>query len=256
SPLMLAANSDLLPVDTVKMLMDRGADINAKGPFGETALDLAKRNGDTPVVNLLVKSGAKEGGAFLRPGVTPKPVASARAALQRSIPLLQRSDVATKAGCVSCHNDIFTAMTVGIARQNGVPIDDQLAAKHLARIASLVDGQRDAALQGNQMPEIASYILVGMAAENYSPDAGTEAMAYFLKRRKSGEGGGRKPLADHRPPIQASSDIELTAASIRAIQVYAPKSRRAEYERAIRRAVDWLMQAPATSTDERALQLL
>lgn len=255
TPLLLAASSDLLPVDTVKVLIDRGADIHAKGPSGETALDLAKRNGDTAVVELLMRSGAKEGGAFRQFAVTPKPATSARAALQRSIPLLQRSDVASKAGCVSCHNDSFTAMTVAIARENRLPIDDQIARKHLKTIASFIDGQRETVLQGNGLPEIASSILVGLAAENHPPDVATDAMAYFLKTQQWPDGRWRTFFLDHRPPIQAS-DITLTAASIRALRFYAPKSRRAEYEKTIRRAVDWLMQAQPKTTDERALQIL
>jgi len=65
TPLMYAAVSDLLPLDVVELLIDRGADVNAKdrhtlaGNAGLTVLDIAKLNGDTPVAQLLVKSGAK-----------------------------------------------------------------------------------------------------------------------------------------------------------------------------------------------------
>lgn len=65
TPLMYAAASDLLPLDVVKLLVERGADINAKdshklsGDSGLTALDIGRLHGETPVVEYLVKSGAK-----------------------------------------------------------------------------------------------------------------------------------------------------------------------------------------------------
>jgi len=65
--LMYAAVSDLLPAEQIKMLIEKKADVNAKsqhprsGDTGLTALDLARLHGDTPVVDLLLKSGATAG---------------------------------------------------------------------------------------------------------------------------------------------------------------------------------------------------
>src|SRR5260370_29946372 len=103
--LMLAASSDALPLETVKSLIDRGADIHAKNPEDKTALDFAKLRGSTPVVDLLVKAGAKEGMALATSVPPPKPAGSVRAAVERSIPLLQRSDsnFLQNTRCVSCH---------------------------------------------------------------------------------------------------------------------------------------------------------
>jgi ankyrin repeat protein len=98
--------SDLLPLDAVKLLIERGADVNAKdrhtkaGDAGLTVLDIAKLNGDTPVVQLLVKSGAKASAAT--PAVLkPRPDNSIAKAVQDSLPLLQRADAnfAAKSGC-------------------------------------------------------------------------------------------------------------------------------------------------------------
>ena len=257
TPLMLAASSDLVPVEAVKVLIARGADVNLKGPAGETALDLAKRNGSTAVVEALVKAGAQEGGGFVRAAVTPRPAASVRSAVERSVPLLQRSDVTfiRKSGCVSCHNDTFTAMTVSVAREHGLPVDEQVAQQQLKRTASFLDSNREGLLQGTGIPSAVSNILVGMAAEHHAPDLATDAVAYYLKNLQLPDGRWREFWIDHRPPIQ-SSDITLTGAAIRALRVYAPKARRAEYEKAVDHAVAWLMKAQPRMTDERALQLL
>jgi Ankyrin repeat len=257
TPLMLAASSDLLPVDAVNVLIVRGADVNLKGPAGETALDLAKRNGNTAVVDVLVKAGAKEGGSFRGAAVTPSPASSVRSALERSIPLLQRSDETfiRKTGCVSCHNDTFAAMMVAVVRENGLPVDEQIAQQQPKRTASFLDAKRGAILQGADIPSALSNILVGMAAEHHAPDLSTDAVAYYLKNLQLPDGRWREFWIDHRPPIQ-SSEITLTGAAIRALRVYAPKARRIEYEKAVDRAATWLMKAEPKMTDERALQLL
>ena len=62
-------------------------------------------------------------------------------------------------------------------------------------------------------------------------------------------------MRDHRPPI-ISSDFQLTAASVRALQTYAPARQRSHYDEAIRRGVAWLQRSDAATTEDRAFQLL
>jgi ankyrin repeat protein len=255
--LMMAAAADTIPVAVVKTLIDKGADVHAKGPRGETALDLAKQRGNTPVVDLLVKAGGKES-LMPTPSKTPMPAANPRAAIQRALPLLQRSDATfmSKSGCVSCHNNTLGAMRVAAARKRGISVDETTAQKQLKLIATTVEGWRERLLQGIGIPgdsDTVSYILLGMHAENYPADATTDAMARFLKEQQWPSGQWK--ILAHRPPIE-SNDIEVTAASMRAIQLYAPTAQRAEYDRAIRRAIQWLSKAEASSTEGRAFQLL
>src|SRR5260370_41531742 len=77
-------------------------------------------------------------------------------------------------------------------------------------------------IPGNQ--DTVRYILLGLAAENYAPDAATDAAARYLKSRQGSAGhwwirGPRNPLE--------SSDSQVTAASTRAIAVSAPATQRA-----------------------------
>jgi ankyrin repeat protein len=256
--LMLAACSDALPVETVKTLIERGADVNAKSATGETALDLAKQRGETTIVDLLIKAGAKQSGGTTELAIKPKPATSVRTAIERSIPLLQRTDVAfiQKSACVSCHHNTLTAMTVATARKNGLPINDDTARAQLKTIASYIDTWRERLLQGIGIPgdaDTVSYFLLGMAAEKYAPDASTDALARYLRSRQSPE--GHWLIFAHRPPLE-SSNIEVTATSMRAIQVYAPEAQRSEYERAVQLAAGWLIKAQPKSTEDRAFQIL
>ncbi len=256
--LMLAAASDALPVEVVRTLIGKGADVNARTAKGETALGLAKRHGKTPVVDLLVRAGAVDVAPAPGPPAQPAPATSPRAAIERTLPLIQQNDAAflKKAGCVSCHNNTLTAATVAAARAGGFRVDETIAQQQLKAIGAYVDTWRERALQGIGIPgdaDTISYIMLGLASEKYPANAATDAMAFLLKRQQAADGHWRILAA--RPPIE-SNDIEVTALSMRALQVYAPAAGRTEYEQSVARAAAWLGQAAPHSTEEHAFRLL
>jgi ankyrin repeat protein len=256
--LMLAADSDQVPADVIRALLARGADINATSPKGERALDFANQRGKTAIVNLLIDAGAKAGQVSPPPQGRPHPASSVRAAVERSIPLLERTDQTflQKSGCVSCHHESLTSMTIARARANHLPVSEAQTDRRLRTIANYLDSWRERVLQGDGIPGLAntiSYILVGMAADQYPPDETTDALTRYLKGRQLADGRWR--MRDHRPPI-ISSDFQVTAASIRALQVYAPKRQRPQYENAVRRAVAWLEHTQPVTTEDRTFQVL
>jgi ankyrin repeat protein len=256
--LMLAAASDELPADVVRLLIERGADVHARSPAGETALGMARLRGNTPITQLLEKAGARheEASPSSVPAFAPSP--SARAALSRALPLLQHADKTfmAKSGCVSCHNNTLTAMTVAAARARGVSVDEQIAKAQAGAIGQYLESWRGRALQGIGIPgdaDTISYILLGLAAEKHPADAATDAMARFLRGQQRPDGHWR--LLAHRPPIE-SSELQVTAMSMRALQLYAPAAQRAEYEPVIRRSAEWIASAKPRTTEERAFHLL
>ena len=60
SPLMGAAYSETLNTEIVRMLLQRGANVEWKAANGETALSLARKRGHTEIVDLLMQAGAAE----------------------------------------------------------------------------------------------------------------------------------------------------------------------------------------------------
>jgi len=258
TPLMAAAASDALPADVVRALLERGADPHAKSPAGETALGFAQLRGNTPVTALLLKAGARpDDGAVTTPPAFA-PASSAGAAVARALPLLQQADKTflKKSGCVSCHHNSVAAMTVAAARAKGLTVDDLIAKEQLSAVGRYLDTWRDRALQGIGIPGDAttvSYILLGLAAEKYPADVSTDAMARFLKGQQTPAGSWR--LLAHRPPIE-SSEVLVTAISMRALQNYAPAANRGPYDAAIRRAATWLAKAEPQTTEDRAFKVL
>ncbi len=256
--LMYAADSEVGAADRVKSLIEHGADVNARTADAVTALDFAMRSGNLPVVELLRNAGGKEGDAPPAPVLKPKPAASALAAVQRSLPLLQQSDVAflKKAGCVSCHNNSLTAMTVAAARKQGVPVDDSVARAQVKAIAVYVDGARERYLQGISIAggmDTTSYILLGMAAENWPSDPATDAMARYVKGHQRADGSWRS--FGGRPPIE-SSDFQTTAAAVRSIQAYMVKAQRADYEKSVQLAANWMAGAKPVTNEDRVFRIL
>ncbi len=256
---MLAASSDRVPTEGVRSLVARGVDVNAKNPGGKTALDFARERGTTPVVDLLRNAGAKEGEPRPEPALKPRPAASVRAALDRSIPLLQQAAATftQKALCISCHNNTLTAMTVSFARENGFSVDERRARDQAKDMGSYLSTLRERYLQGvipGGGPASVSYILVGLAAANYQPDATTDALAYNLLSQQLQD--GRWQWLMQRQPIESGEDVPYTALSLKALRVYGPKVRRVEYEAAAKRATDWLRVAQPKTIQERAFQLL
>jgi ankyrin repeat protein len=256
--LMLVSACDDASVDTVKRLIAGGADVNEKNPHGQMAIDFARARGKTAVVDLLVASGAKDSSSSTVQQLTYKPAGSVQEAIERSLPLLQHTDVtfAQKSGCISCHNNTFTAVTVSSARQNQLVVNENIAQSQMKAYGSYIESWRERVLQEVGIPgdaDTISYVLVAMAAEHYTPDPATDAMARFLKNHQRPDGSWI--IFAHRPPIEAS-DIEVTANSMRAMQLYAPQTQRAEYDRAIRLAVDWIASAKPRNNEDRAFQLL
>ena len=284
-----------------RLLIEYGADITAPG--GGAALREAARVDDIDLFQLLLKSGAAPSSVpnrFVRvvcakcaaaiaageplpqqppesnaaatapiydPGALaiptplgPMPVTSAtiRAAVNRSLPLLQDMSAAfvRQTGCASCHHNSLVSLASAAARAHGYSVPAPEATAVAAFMPPYLESWRERALQNIPIaggPDTVSYLLVGMAADGYRPDVASDAHAIGLSRRQDPD--GRFAVQTLRPPIE-SNDVEVTAMSLRALQLFAPPTRRGDFDKAIARARTWLLNAPALDTEELAFKLL
>jgi hypothetical protein len=226
-------------------------------------LDIAKLNGNTPVVDLLVKSGAKSAASPDVVEVRPKHDNTIRKAVQDSLPLVQRADVTfTKnAGCTSCHNNSLAAMTVGLAQKRGFRIDEPTAAAQVKVNIEELEAIREKMHQGFMFKVgdmfgdfILGYQLLGLYSQSYKPDLNTDAAVMLIQSRQKPNGEWPYPHADTRPPL-CLDYIAQTALSMRALQLYAPKPGKAAYAKSIRLAASWLAKAQSSNNDDRSWRL-
>lgn len=266
--LMYAAVSDALPVDEIRLLVAHGADVNAiskrkkGGDEGLTVLEMASRHGNTPVLEYLKASGATL--VPLAPVVLhPRQKNDVRSAIQDSLHLLQVADVnfSSKSGCISCHNNSLTAMTIAGARKQGFRVDEQAASSQVLVNADFLKGTRDRLQQGFLVSvgdtfseSIVSYMLLGLSAEGYKPDLNTDAAAMHILLRQRPTGEWFSPAADTRQPL-CLGYIGNTVLAMRALQLYAPKAGAAEYRRSIQLAATWLATAHSSNNDDLGWRL-
>ena len=184
--------------------------------------------------------------------------AAVRAAVERSLPLLQRVDIPfiKKTGCVSCHHNSVVSMAVAAARRNGYRVDEALVEDQRRIVGGYLESWRERTLQNIPIAggiDTISYLMLGTGAAEQRPDAATDAQAIWIKRRQAPD--GHWPVTTIRPPIE-SNDIEVTAVSMRALQRYAPAPRAQEFRESVERARDWLATANGETTEERAFRVL
>jgi ankyrin repeat protein len=265
TPLMYASIADTLPVDVVQLLIDRGADVNAvdkhtkTGDEGLTALDIARHNGDTPVVKLLLKAGAKPS-PFTPVSLHMRRENSLQSAVQDTIPHLQRADVnfMTNSGCVSCHDNSLTAMTMALSRKRGFRIDEKTDTVQVQANADVLAKLRDRMHQGFIVPTednftegVLAYQLMGLAAEGYKSDLSTDTAALYILQRQHRNGEWPAQHADNRPPI-CLDYIGQTARAMHALQLYTPKANAEEFRKSIRLAANWIANARSYNNEDRS----
>jgi hypothetical protein len=239
--LMWAAFNEAGETPVVDELLKLGVDPNASNKAGETALVWARRRGSTAVVAALKKAGASE-------------TASIRESAEKAISLLQTSGAqfVKVSGCTSCHNQSLPQMAFASSRARGLAIDEEAARKQVLSVIAMVRPMREEILRSKERlpdPGISvSYILLGLAAENYQRDANTDAMTQLITQWQLEDGSF--PTIAMRPPMEASK-FTATALSLRALQLYGtdPAER-------IARARTWLRLATPKTNEDRAMRLL
>jgi Squalene-hopene cyclase C-terminal domain/Prenyltransferase and squalene oxidase repeat len=165
-------------------------------------------------------------------------------------------------GCISCHSNSLTAMTVGAAKKQGFHIDEKVEAEQVKVNVENLENSRDDLHEGFLVPAvdyfsegIVGYMLMGLAAEGYKADLNTDAVAMYLVGRQQLDGSWPEPPVDTRQPL-CEQYIGQTVQAMRGLQLYAPKLNAAAYKQAIARAAAWLATAKSSNNDDRSWRLI
>jgi hypothetical protein len=255
----MAVASEFQHEETVRILIDAGSDVRAEAKDGETVTSWADKWSPNGLLPLLGQRPAHvTAPAAPEPMLAPTETKT-RAAAEKALSLLQSSSAEffRKSGCSGCHHQMLTGMATKLGRQRGLAVDETLAAADIRAQVAVRMPERELLLQGIPVggaPMAHSLLLVSLAAQEYPQDPFTAALTHFLAGAQS-EDGSWRGLLNVRQPLQYS-DVTNTAYAIRALQVYAPAGRKAEYAARIERARKWLRARHPVLNEERAKQLL
>ena len=184
--------------------------------------------------------------------------AAVKKAIEKSLPLLEsiRLPFIEKTGCVSCHHNSLPAMAAALARERGFKLNERTSLEESEKILGFWNTWREKLLQGDGFgggENTASFTLLGLAANKQPPTKTTDAIVHYLIGRQLAD--GRWPVTTNRPPL-GSSDLAITALSLRALQLYAPKGLRQEANNRVERARQWLTVTAPRNNQDQAFQLL
>lgn len=161
----------------------------------------------------------------------------------------------TKQTCISCHQQVFPALAFRAAREHGIAVDEQAAhADALGAFGYFSNFSRAVEYTHVIDPAISdSYAMIGANAAGLRPSLVTAVYARLIAARQ--EADGHWETADERPP-ESYSPFSATAVSLRAIQLYAHASQKADVAARAARARTWLLSHQPQATEERVYQLL
>lgn len=259
TPLMLAVATDHPNRDILKLLLERRPDTKIRSKAGETALDWALKFNNSAIISAVrAASPGVEPAKREIPAPTRLAAATPFASIERSVKLLQASSATSfkEGGCVSCHSGNIVTSAVAAARAKGVRVDEAAAGELLKATRLQFMSRAESIFERSDGPalEILTYAVAALADENTPPDRTTDALVHNMAAQQMSSGVWMFG-GIMRPPT--NDHLFTTAAfAIRAMKRYAPPARRAEYDDRIARAARALTTAEPSTTEDRVMQLL
>jgi ankyrin repeat protein len=263
TPLLTAVTSEAEGADTLKLLLDHGADPNVRTSEGESPLDWAIYKGDRAKIQVLEQHGATRGSGPRRDDIPPPAkggIADPRISVSRGVARVL--DVAPKfreqATCVSCHHNALPALAAATARKKGIEVNQAQVRKNLDDMLTFFKTANarmmlgDPAVGGEALT--AGYVQMALAAESHPLDKIMATTTHWVMARQMPDG---RWLGNglNRPPSEYST-ISHTAIAAGGLRAYPLPGRTKEVQESLRRAGQWLLAAEPASAEERGMRLL
>jgi hypothetical protein len=181
-----------------------------------------------------------------------------RAAVAKSLPLLERSSITAieeRSNCFTCHHTGLTVMTLLSARERGFQVDDKNIQTQLKFTADFLKKNRANYLIGKGQGGnafTAGAALWMLELGGWKPDASTEAVIeYLLIHQKDIDHW--KPQSVRPPSEESHFTTTFTALqSLKKFGVPAQQDRIAKRTEQVRA---WLLREPAKNTEDRVFKL-
>jgi N-acyl-D-amino-acid deacylase len=252
---LFAASSDTVTPEVFTLLLKASPATDAKGEYGDTALEAALRRGDTRLAKLLGGSVPPVESAELHPVKLSQPLI--RNAISASLDLLEKTgpSVVKQRGCFSCHHQGLPSLAAWYVRRSGLAAP-QIAETNRKLVYQILQNSNQMMQNGVPPAGEAATVgweLIGLYSDGQPPDMFTDIAANYLAATQLPD--GHWPERWGRPPLEYSP-ISATTVSLRALDLYAIPSRRKEFDEKIRHATAWLAQATPAALEESSMRLL
>ena len=153
--------------------------------------------------------------------------------------------------CFSCHHQTLPVLAMVTGRDHGLAVDDEVVTAAVdfsrkffaARAARMEDGE---GVGGASMT--VGYGLWMLALAGNDRDTLTSAMVAFLLATQQDD--GRWKTSSIRPPLE-ESDIACTVLAVHTMERFATDAQREAVTQAAAKAKRWLLEAKATSQEDR-----
>jgi ankyrin repeat protein len=253
SPLGYAAGSDAVPAGVVKLLLAKGADVNARGD-DETPAMLAVKRGDTEVARILGVSASERN----QLGVAEPPKGSGHErtiaeAVKPALALLenQSSNFIRIGGCNSCHGQDLPSAAAAIARDRGLP-----APKLIPQLPQSMHTLNPERVMDLEAPSVTSigWEMFDFGSNGVPRDEYMDATVRYIKEMQTPDGYWLA-FESRRPPMN-SGVFQTAALAIYSLKTYGPPVEKADTDKSIARAVAWLENATPATSQDRAFQLM
>jgi ankyrin repeat protein len=252
SPLMLAASSDSMPVDVVKLLLAKGANGTFTGDYDETARDLAAKRGHTEVARLLGSTPPPDAAQARVSPVREDRRYSIPDAVERALGMTEKQsyNFIRIGGCNSCHGQDLPSAAAAFARSRGLRAPTEIPQ---LPASSMPSAER---VMNLEFINVASkgWELFDFGMNGAPKSAYTDAVVRLIMAVQSPEGNWRENES-RRPPMNVGQ-YQAAALSIYALRHYAPAGHEASSGRAVARAIAWLKASKPETTQDRAFHLL
>ena len=252
SPLMLAASSDAIPADVVKLLLSKGADTTFTGDYDETARHLAAKRGNTEVTRLLGGMPPQLASAMATHG-SHDTARSIPAAVEQALTMVEKQSYTfiRTAGCNSCHSQDLASAAAGFVRSRGLRAPREIPQLPQSMMPS---PERLMDFSGIVSAPSTAWELVDFGMNGVPRSEYTDAAVRAIKALQAPEGHW-SANESRRPPMNAG-DFQAAAVCIYALKHYTPEGGEASTQHAITRAVAWLEHANPQTTQDRAFHAL
>jgi ankyrin repeat protein len=260
TPLMMAAASAHTDAATTRLLLSRGARPDARDQAGHSALDWALLQGETDVARLLRDAGASSA-AQLSTATTPmveRPL-PLRAAVEKGVTSMDGIGPAfyKRTGCVSCHNQSLPAMARQLASERGIRVEPAVASHADEATLATWRPRRNANFVGRCGGSgYIPTVTYGLASmAAQGSPANSVTDSQVVCLASRQSADGSWRVNDIRPPLSGNAFL-YTALAIRSLDTYAPPALRTHVQRRIERARSFLLAATPRDTQDEAFKLM